>query len=478
MKLVKLLKDLDAVGLENYKNVNVKSLAFDSRNIEKGGLFFAIIGNNYDGRDFVDEAVFKGGVAVVTETKLENVFVPQIIVKNVRKALAIISKNFFNRACEKLRIIELVGTNGKTTTSTVLFNILRDAGKKVGLIGTNGVKIMDLDYPAMLTTPDPIDLHYIFEQMLICGVEYCVMEVSAQAIYYDKVFGIEPDAIIYTNITPEHLDFFKTMENYSKTKLNHIISCKNALKIVNCDDKYAKKLLKCENIVTYGLFNPADAFAIDIKMDLKKCSFVANVCDEIMMIECGFIGEYNVYNILSAILLARHYNIDIKIIQNALFNMKKVDGRFEVFDFENNNKVIVDFAHTPDGFKKVLEVIKNLRKGRIITLFGCVGYSDVEKRKKMGDIVKKYSDFVIITSDNYSDGDFERIFNDINITNHYAKIPNRREAVDFGINMMDKGDTLILLGKGAENYQKTKEGDIEYSELQTVKDYQKKQNVG
>ena len=477
MKLSKLLENLKPVNIINYKNVNISNLSLKSSEIEKNGLFFAISGNNHNGENYVEESVKNGAVAVVSAHKLD-INAVQIIVEDVRCAMAIIAKNFFHKADEKLKIIQLIGTNGKTTTATITYEILRGAGKSVGLIGTNGIKINDLNLPSFLTTPDPIDLHYVFNQMVMFGVEYCVMEVSAQSIFYNKVAGINPKIICYTNITPEHLDFFGTMECYANTKINYILSHKNATLITNSDDEYGRQILNKTNAKSYGLFNPSDVFAIDINMSLKNCSFVCNAFDDVFQVSSVFVGDYNVYNLLSSISIAKSIGISTEIIQKSIKNIKNVAGRWEVFDFKNSNKVIVDYAHTPDGFDKVLSLVKSLRKGRIIVLFGCVGYSNALKRKQMGDVVKKYADFAIITSDNFSDRDFDKMFREIGITKYYAKIENRAKAVEFGINMLDKDDTLILLGKGAETIQKTDDGDVDYNELELVKNYQKRDSVG
>ena len=478
MKLVKLLGSVETKKLVNFKNINISSLAINSQEIEKNSLFFAIQGNNYNGENFALEAVKNGAVAVVCENEIEGIDCPQILVENCRKAMALIAKSYFHKSDEKLKIVGIVGTNGKTTTATIIYNILKDAGHSVGLVGTNGVLINDLNLPSFLTTPDPIELHYIFEQMVLLNVEYCVMEISAQAIHYNKVEGINPDIIVYTNITPEHLDFFGDFKCYANTKINYILSHKNAKIIVDSDDENAARILHNISCITYGIYNPSDTFAININMTLTKSNFVCNVLDEVFEVNSNFVGVYNVYNILAANTVAKILNIPTISVVKTLQNLKKVDGRWEVFDFKNNNKVIVDYAHTPDGFNKVLSLVKTLRKGRIITLFGCVGYSNSEKRKQMGDIVKKYSDFAIITSDNLSDKDFDKMFREIGITKYYAKIEDRAKAVEFGINLLDKNDTLLLLGKGAETVQKTANGDVEYSEINLVKEYQKRDNVG
>ena len=478
MKLNSLLKNVDIERLINFKNINITNLSIKADEITKNGLFFAIKGNNFDGKNFIFQAVECGAKAVVTEREIKDVYIPQIIVKDIRIALAVISKTFFNKCDEKLKIIAVVGTNGKTTTSTIIYNILKDSGENVGLIGTNGVLINDLSLPNMLTTPDPIDLFYIFSQMVAFNIKYVVMEISAHAIYYNKVYGIKPEIVVFTNISNEHLDFFETMENYSMVKLNYIKSLKNSYKIVNVDDEYGKKLLNEEKVFSFGLSNPADAFAIDIELNLNGCTFVCNVDDDIFNIKSHLTGDYNVYNLLSAISVAKLLNVKSNVIVSSILNLQKINGRWEVFDFPNNNKVIVDYAHTPDGFKKVLTTVKEFRHGRIITLFGCVGYSDKIKRRLMGDIAKKYSDFVVITSDNFSEECFDEIVNDIGITEYYAKIKNRAKAVEFSVRMLDKNDTLLLLGKGAENTQKSANGDTDYNEIEFVKNILERVDIG
>ena len=473
MKLSSLLKNVDVVEKINYKNLNITNLSIRADQIAKNGLFFAIKGNNFDGKLFVDEAISFGAKAVITEEVIDNISIPQIVVRDIRVALSVISRDFFNKPDKRLKIIEVIGTNGKTTTSTIIYNILKENGEKVGLIGTNGVLIDGLSLANMMTTPDPIELFYTLEQMALFGVKYVVMEVSAHAIYYSKVYGIDPDIVVYTNITNEHLDFFKTMENYSRVKLDYIKNCCDSVKIVNADDYYAKALLDCQNVVTYGLFNPADVFAVDINMTLSSSSFICNCMDEIVEIEANLTGDYNVYNLIAAIAVAKKLNVSTDIIKKSIKKLKKVPGRLEIFDFPNNNKVIVDYAHTPDGFEKVLSMVKNFRNGRIITLFGCVGYSDKIKRKLMGEIAEKYSNFVVISSDNFSDSSFDEIVEDIGINRNCAKIQNRAKAVDFALKMLDKNDTLLLLGKGAENYQKTKNGNEYYNEVEFVENYLK-----
>ena len=470
MKLLSLLKDVEIIDKINFKNINITNLSIRADQITKGGLFFAIKGNNFDGKDFIYEAIQHGAKAVATEEIIHGISIPQIIVKDVRLSLSQIARTFFNYADKKLKVIGIIGTNGKTTTATILYHLLRDAGNNIGFIGTNKVVINDLELPNLFTTPDPIELFYTLEQMVLFNVKYVVMEISAQAIFYKKTYGICPDYLIYTNITNEHLDFFQTMDNYSNTKLDYIIRCPNTIKVVNIDDEYSKKLLACGNVITYGLYNPADVFAVNVHENIDSMDFVCNAMDDILNIKANISGEYNVYNIISAVTVAKHLGLKNSQIEQSLENIKKIAGRWEIFNFPNNNKVIVDYAHTPDGFKKVLSTVHKFAKNRVITLFGCVGYSDSAKRRLMGDIASRYSDFIVLSSDNYTEDNFDQICDDIGIVDNCCRIQNREDAVSFAVNMLGESDILVLLGKGCETTQKGKNATKKYNEIEYVEE--------
>ncbi len=478
MKLKKLLSGCDILCLKNFKNCEISNLSFSSKQIENNGLFFAIEGGNVNGEKYVLESITNGCVAVVTKHELD-VNIPQIIVSDVRTSMAIISANFYHNPSKKLKIISVVGTNGKTTTSTIIYNILRDNGKSIGLIGTNGVFINDICLPSTMTTPDVIELNYILNQMVSFSVEYVVMEVSAHAIYLNKMYGIKSEIGVFTNISNEHLDYFKSMENYAGVKVKFFN--KNNMKecVVNIDDEYGKLIAYNCGIpcVSYGVAYPANVFAIDIKMTLDMMQFVANIEDEILNVKTRLIGDYNVYNILASITVAKMLKITNEGILNSLNNLKNVSGRWEVFNLINENKIIVDYAHTPDGFDKVLSLIKFLRPaGKIITLFGCVGYSDKQKRKEMGAVASKYSDMVVLTTDNLCGENFEEVCNDIAPSVQYIKIEDRKNAVEYAHSLLTTGDTLVLLGKGNEKIQKDSI-NYEYNELEVVKALQKKEII-
>ncbi len=473
MRLSRLIKGVEVVSLVNYKNVNISMLTHNHNSVELGAMFFAISGTNTDGHIYCSKAVELGAKCIVVTTPQDIDNVVQIVVKDVRQSMSIIARNNFNCADTKLKIIGVVGTNGKTTISNMLYNILRFNGNKVGLIGTLGVKINDLSLPSDMTTPDPIELHYYLNQMVTFGVEYVIMEISAHAIALQKMYDIKCEMCVFTNITCEHLDYFKTMQNYASTKVDYFDSNNMKLAVINVDDKYGCEILKSNrvNCATYGLTNPSDIFAIDIKMSLTKSSFIVNVEDDVFKLVTPFVGVYNVYNIMSVILVAKKLGLKTHIITSAFANMKNIDGRMEIFNFTKGNKVIVDFAHTPDGFEKVLSYIKSVRtKGKLIVLFGCVSYADKSKRRAMGKIALRYGDKVILTQDNPDYESFEHMCKDVGIAGENVLcIKDRKTAIEWGVKMLTQNDTLVCLGKGGETKQKIDGKNVEYNELQIVK---------
>ena len=474
-RLGELLQSVDIKKTKKIEDCFIESLSHKSSEVEKNSIYFCLVGSNFDGHNFARDAIKHGAKVLVVERLLDLDF-PQILVENSRIAMAQIAKNFYSRSDEKLKIVSIIGTNGKTTTSMILARILRDCGKTVGVIGTNGVFFDDdLSLPCDLTTPDPIELHYIFSQLVSFGVEFVIMEASAHAIYLNKLYGIKNTLGIFTNITNEHLDFFQTMENYSSVKVGYFNNSNMDYAIINVDDNYGKKLLETINIeyLTYGIFNPANTFAINIKTSMKGSEFVANVCDEILNIKSKLVGDFNIYNLLAGITAAYHFGCDVFKIEKAIEKMQRVEGRFNVFNLSRNRKIIVDFAHTPDGFEKTLSLVKLLRKGKVTTIFGCVEYSDSAKRREMGKIADKYSDELVLTADNPNWSKVDEIAKDIVLGIEkcsYKIIEDRKLAIIKTIVNMIDNETVVILGKGAEKYQKINGKLIDYSDIQVVED--------
>lgn len=482
MKLEKLLKNVDVVEIAGNTNINIKSLSHDSKNVEKDSMFFCLSGSNFDGHDFALDVVDSGVVCIVVERKLD-VNCTQIIVRNSRIAMSVISSNFYENPQKYLKLIALVGTNGKTTTSFIINNILKEKDNNIGIIGTNGIYIDNYKLPNSFTTPDPIELYYTLNQMVSFNIEYVIIETTAHAISLNKLYGLSFEIGIFTNITNEHLDYFKTMENYSDIKLS-FLNNKNTFKeiVVNIDDEYGKKLAMKTKVpcITYGVSNPANVFAIDIKYTLDKMNFLINFNDEVFKIESNLIGDYNVYNLMAGITAAKICVCNNDQIINGIRKLKNVSGRFEVFNYGINKKIIIDFAHTPDGIQKCLGLVKSLVKGKIITMFGCVEYADLPKRELMGKIVSEYSDYIILTADNPNFENVTSICNTIKkgipSTKKVFIIEDRMEAVKFGMKLLNSFDTLVLLGKGGETKQKISGKDYYYDEVEFVKSLIGKKN--
>jgi UDP-N-acetylmuramoyl-L-alanyl-D-glutamate--2,6-diaminopimelate ligase len=413
MKLKKIIENIDIVKLKNFKNVNIKSVSHISSEVEKNGMFICIEGNNYNGNNYISGVVKKGVKCIVTESDIEVTGCVVVVVKNIRRAMSLIAKNFYNKCCDSLRVIGIVGTSGKTTTSLMIAQLMTNAGCNVGVIGTNGIFIGNIRLDNKFTTPDPLELHYVFYQMKLMGVETVIMEVSAQAIYYEKLYGIKFKLCVFTNISQEHLDFFGSMEKYVKCKMDFFNSKNIEECIVNVDDFYGMELAYKVDVpcITFGLKNPCNAFAVDLQLNICESRFVVNILDEIVNIRCPFVGEFNVYNMLGALTVVKVLGVSCGL-NSIVHKLSPIPGRFHVFEYKNS-KIIVDFAHTVDSIEKLLSLIKGFSNGKIISLFGCVGYSDYEKRVCMAKVVSKYSDYVIITTDNRGDVEFEDICCDI-----------------------------------------------------------------
>lgn len=452
--------------------VDIKSIQTKASEEVVDGLFFCYKGAFFDGKEYVRQAIRSGAKVVVVENFLD-IDICQIKVENVRKCISKVCGNFFKRPDKDLKIIGISGTNGKTTSSYIIKNILKCAGKKVGVIGTNAVYIGEVFYKATLTTPDPYELFSIFDKMKKAGVEYVVMEVSAHALDLYKVWGIEFEVGLFTNFTRDHLDYFGSMEKYKNAKQSFYNNnyCKKC--IFNIDDSVGREFFDKCNVerMSYGLINPSDLFAINLKLSIEGSRFVVNVNDEVLMIETSMVGKFNVYNIMGAIGVCYMLNISADQIIAGAYTMPEVEGRFNLYKVEDKN-VIIDFAHTPDGIENVLRTAKSLTKGDIVSVFGCGGNRDSGKRAEMGKIATKYSNKVFLTSDNPRFEDPYKIIEDIKVGAKDAiVIENRTEAIITAITTSAKGSTILVLGKGAEDYQEINGIKHPYSDKKVVQDF-------
>ena len=464
-----LLKDL-IVGVDSarilgdakWETLNVTGLCDDSRFVKRGDLFFCRKGGNVDSHLYAKDALKKGAVALVVERELP-FDVPQVLVDDSRSAISLISVVFYGQPHTKLKLIGVTGTNGKTTTSYMLASILRTAGKSVGIIGTLGIYYENKKIAPELTTPDPIFLQATLADMVACGVEYAVMEVSAHALYYRKDAGVTYDACIFTNCTQDHLDFFQDMEEYAETKKTLFSRRKCRLAIVNGDDRLGREIAAARkscggDTLLYGLEEPADDFAVVTDEDLYGTDVVFNVRDELTHTRLSMAGKHNVYNALAAAVCAYEFGISLRDVSLGLKAVKRVNGRLELVAETRGVKIFVDFAHTPDGLEKSLQALKRHCKGRLVCVFGCGGNRDKSKRPLMGETVAKNADFAVLTSDNPRYEDPLDIISDIERgyrkhSTDFAIVPERERAVEYAISRAKDGDVLLIAGKGGEEYQ-------------------------
>lgn len=473
MELKRLLEDVDGVKLNNILyDYDVQGITTNSKKVKKGDIFICLQGDKFDGNLFIGEALSNGAVAIVTD---KNINLPvSIKVKDARQAYSIMSRNFYNRACDKLKIVAVTGTNGKTTTVNIISDILKMAGHKVATVGSIGINYNGKTFETGLTTPDPDVLHKSFNDMLKDEIEYVVMETSAHAIALKKLAGIKFDLGILTNITQDHLDYFGDMESYARTKLDFFKLANMHLALVCSDDYRARRLINNPKLTTlsYGLDNPSDVFAVNIEENFSNTKFVCNALDEIIPIKTNLVGRYNVQNSLAAIGACRMLGVPSSVISNAMRYVSPVEGRFNVIKHPKCN-VVIDFAHTPDALKNVLSTARELTSGKLYALFGCGGNRDTTKRPLMGRIASQYADEVILTSDNPREENPLKIIHDIEegIESPYEVCENREDAIALALEKCIKGDTLVIAGKGSEKYQEVNGQKYPYNDFDAVYKY-------
>ncbi len=453
MKLSQLLDNLPYGATD----VEVTDITNDSRNVKQGSLFVCINGATVDGHKFAKSAAYKGACAVIAE---HNVGVDcQVVVPDTKKAYAKICSAFFGNPKDKLKLIGVTGTNGKTSTTMLIKSMLEKFGHKVGLIGTIENLIGDKAVPTENTTPDAYELHKVLKMMVDDGCDYAVMEVSSHALDQERVYGLQFVAGVFTNLTQDHLDYHGTIENYvaAKRKLFDM----TAAAVVNTDDAFAKKMtdgIKC-HLSTYAVNDQrAEYLAKAIKYNSDGVVFELLSSSKIARVRLKTPGKFSVYNGLAAASCLLTLGFDFEKTAQYLSECVGIKGRAEVVETGKDYTVIIDYAHTPDGIENILSTMNEVKKGRLVILFGCGGDRDSSKRPKMGKIAADLSDFCIVTSDNPRTEDPKAIIDDILVGMKDTKTPykvivNREEAIKFAVKNALKDDIIILAGKGHETYQ-------------------------
>ncbi len=464
-----LLKNLLRTNLTDDKlgNLDVRGITHDSNAVKAGDAYFCLTDDACKAAERCKEALKNGASVAISGQKVDNA----LKVRNVRDVFAKACKTFYGAACEQMTMIGVTGTNGKTTTSHIIAEILNDNGIKTGVIGTNGVFYGGKHFASPLTTPDADFLHKTFKEMKDDGVQCVVMEVSAHAIDQKRTNGIIFDYGILTNVTQDHLDYFKTFDAYEQTKLGFFNSHHMKKGFVCADDNSARKLIDSCNIPikSYGLFSPSDIFATNIFCSLNGSNFVANVCDDVVEIKTNLVGKYNVYNCLAAMGVCHEMGLDCKQLASGLNFMYPVEGRFNV-SYIDGKYVVVDFAHSPDSLKNVLTTAKSLTDGKVFVVFGCGGNRDRDKRHKMGMIAERFADVVCLTDDNPRNENSLDIIADIEKgmnSEHFVE-PDREKAIKKMIDLAEEGDIVIIAGKGAEKYQEIGDKKVPYNDFDVI----------
>ena len=467
MLVSQLFKD-SALSRE-IKDKEVTNITDNSQLCREGSIYVC----HKSGERYVEEALFKGAILVVSENKLcENSYITQ----DTKKEYARLCSEYFSHRHKNLKLIAVTGTNGKTTTANMIYTILTLSGKKCGLIGTVKSNICGKETDTSLTTPDPFEIHKMLNDLYEWGGEYCVIEASSQGLAEERLYGLDWYISVLTNFSRDHLDYHGTMENYLGAKKMIFKDCSKA--IINIDDENKEEFIgECKGkVITYSLSNnEADYIAKSIRQNEDSSDYAVVADYQIHRIRLNVPGEFNIMNSLAAVATARECNVSLEFCAYALKNFTSVKGRMEIVDVSAEYKVIIDYAHTPDALKKVLLSLNSFPHSRIITVFGCGGERDSEKRSLMGDIASQLSDIVIVTSDNPRGEEPMKIIDDIlsgvekNKKSVYIH-ENRRKAIEYALKIAGKNDIILLAGKGHETYQLVGEEKIPMDEREIVRE--------
>lgn len=457
MKIQELVKDLNCETVNVDIGKDVETLCINDGECKPNSLFFCIKGNTTDGHKFAEKAISAGAHAVVCDKELR-VEVPQIRVKNVRKALTHMCKRLYDEPYKKIRTIGVVGTNGKTTVCETICEILSGAGIKCGTIGTNGIFDGKKRIKSGFTTPDSPTIYSALREMIANKIDVVCMELSAHAIFYGKC-DFKFDIVVFTNCTPEHLDFFKSFRQYANVKAKAFSNRNCKLAVVNSDDPVGLYIsaMRKNGVITYGIQNPSDVFAVDVEETTYGSSFIMNLFDVLYDISANRFGRFNVYNLLAVATVCALCGVKTDYIAEKMQNLSIVKGRMQLVASKIN--VFIDYAHTPDGLENALKTLTNVKgNNKLICVFGCGGNRDKSKRSVMGEISGKYADFTVITSDNPRFEEAGEIIKEIEcgirrVTYDYITISDRARAIEYAVNRACLGDYVLIAGKGAEEYQ-------------------------
>jgi len=477
LPLREVLQGVDMETGNDHGDLEIRQVTCDSRKVKARALFFALHGAKADGNAFIRDAVSHGAAAIVSEDPAPAALpgsVAWIRVREPRKALAIAAANFFRHPAEALQLVAVTGTNGKTTTTSLIDSIVKASGAKTGLFGTIAYHTPLGDYPSPNTTPESVDLQGFLAEIRDAGGKYAVLEASSHSLTMERLWGCHFAAAVFTNLTREHMDYHKTFEDYFAAK-RRLFEGTGAgapeVAVLNTDDEYGKKLAGlAKKTLSYGLNSEADITTKKFQLTFQGLTFTAQTPSGKLSIVSSLVGRINVYNILAAIGAGQALGLSNEVIETGIRNLNSVAGRFERVDGGQPFLVIVDYAHTDDALENLIRTARELTpKGRVITLFGCGGEKDRTKRPVMGEVAGRLSDLTILTNDNPRNEDPLKIMNDIIVglqktSGKYMVEPDREKAIGMALDEARAGDIVLLAGKGHETSQILGDRSLEWSD--------------
>ena len=478
MQFQELVKNIHFTG--NPDSREISAIMYDSRKVKPGTLFVAIPGMQTDGHEFIPQAIENGAVAILSNGRSPKTkAVPILQVKDPRLAMSQISAQFYGNPSEKMNIVGITGTNGKTSITHILHHILQTSGVACGTLGTLGFQTPSGMVSTGFTTPESVELQQMLQTLILAGVDNLVMEISSHALDLHRVDDVEVDIAVFSNLSPEHLDFHGDMENYFKSKLQLFQSLSNTnTAVINLDDPYAQRICSATSakIITFGMNKKADLHPVHTEFTLHGINAKLQFGQKTISIDSSLIGEYNLSNIMAGAAAALSMGVSISQIENAVKNMSPIPGRMELISCDCPGKVFVDYAHSPDAYENLFSSISILTADQVklLAVFGCGGNRESGKRSEMAKISEKYSAFSFITTDNPRNEDVENINADIIrgfSGDDFTVIPDRKEAISTALSKMDENSILLILGKGQENYQEIGSEKIPHSDIEIIKDY-------
>jgi UDP-N-acetylmuramoyl-L-alanyl-D-glutamate--2,6-diaminopimelate ligase len=481
-KLTVVLQNVEATLPSGANNLEICQVVCDSRKVQPGALFFALHGAKADGNAFIQDAIKRGAIAIASEEPASGTIpagVAWINLREARKALAITAANFLGHPANALQLVAVTGTNGKTTTTSVVDAIVKASGSKTGLFGTIAYHTPLGDYPAPNTTPESVDLQGFFGEIRDAGGKFAVLEASSHSLAMDRLWGCHFQAAVFTNLTREHMDFHKTFDDYFAAK-RRLFEGTGAgapeVAVLNTDDEFGKRLAGlARKTVTYGLESDAEITTKKFQLTFDGLTFTAQTSNGKVNVVSRLVGRINVYNLLAAIGTAQSLGLSNEVIEKGIRELESVSGRFQRIDLGQPFLVIVDYAHTDDALKNLIRTARELNpKGRVITLFGCGGQKDRTKRPVMGEVTGRLSDLTILSSDNPRSEDPLKIISDIIVglqktAGKYLIEPDREKAIGMAMDEARDGDIVLLAGKGHENYQILADRTFEFDDREMAR---------